>query len=297
VLSLACIVLGSSATPARALTKKQVFGIGNIKDPRAFDDPRLKALRPKSTRMIVDYNVARTPGFERDRIDAWYNGALDARLTPLLTFQGANSEAPSLAKYSNAFGAALLRWPRIREWQAWNEANHIGEPATFAHPERAAAYGKAMERRCPRCTVLPLTYALSDSRRSKRWLRRFLVAYGRTPKIWAVHAYTDANRFGFGLLERFLSAHPRGRVWITETGGLAKYIGPYDYDLARQKKATRFAFEAALRFRSRVDRMYYWEWYGQPDPRAARWDSGLVTFDGKPRPAYRKALRNRFKRR
>lgn len=297
-LSLAYTAVACVSAPALALTKRQIFGIGDVKDPAAFRDPHLRALRPQAARMIADWNVARTPGEERDRLDAWYQGALDAHLKPLLTFQGVKtSQVPSVAEYTSAFGAALRRWPRIREWQAWNEANHVGESVTFKHPSRAAGFAKAMERRCPRCTIVPLTYVVSNSRQSRRWLRAFLRAYGRTPRIWALHTYGDANHFEYRLLERFLRVHPKGRVWITETGGLAKFSHYLPYDLKRQRRATRVAFEEALHFRSRVDRMYYWQWYGAVQPRKVRWDSGLVTYDGKLRPAYREAKKMRFKRR
>ncbi len=297
-LSLACAAVGGWALPASALTKDQVFGIGDVKDPAAFQDPRLKRLRPTSARRVVDWDVARTPGVARDGLDAWYQAVLDAGLEPLVTLQAFEaSRTPTVAEYEAAFGAALERWPRIREWQAWNEANHIGEPATYRRPARAAAYAKAMERLCPTCTVVPLTYVLSESVRSRRWLRKFLKAYGRTPRIWAVHAYGDPNHFTFRLLASFLRAHPRGRVWITETAGLASFQDKLAYNLRRQRKATRFAFREAVRFRSRVDRMYYWGWHGASPRGNFGWDSGLLSPSGSPRPAYYAALRYRFKRR
>jgi hypothetical protein len=298
LLLAACVALALVPAAAHALTKHQIFGIGDIKDPAAFTDKHLRALHPTAARLVVDWNIARTPGPLRDRVDAWYQGALKAGMKPLLTFEGFKaSDAPSVAQYTNAFGAALKRWPRVRDWQAWNEANHIGEPVTYSHPARAAGYAKAMERRCPRCTVVPLTYVLSDSPRSARWLRTFLKVYGHTPKIWALHTYGDPNHFNYRFLSAFLRAHRTGHVWITETGGLAKLFGLLDYNLARQKRATHFAFKEAVRFRSRVDRMYYWGWTGTAKPRTVTWDSGLLTFQGRPRPAYYAALSERFKRR
>ena len=290
-----CLAL---AAPAQALTRNQVFGIGDIKDPAAFSDPRFKALDVGSVRLIADWDVARTKGFERDRVDAWFHGAVAAGVDPLLTFQGfAQKRGPTVRQYTAAFKAARKRWPAIREWQAWNEANHIGEPVTYRHPERAAAYAKAMERACRRCTIVPLTYVLSETTASARWLERWLRAYGHTPRIWALHTYGDANHFTFALLAHFLALHPRGRVWITETGGLATFSDRLGYDLARQRRATKWAFAEALRFSRRVDRMYYWGWSGSPRPRRAGWDSGLVDVHGQSRPALREALRQRFKRR
>jgi hypothetical protein len=237
-------------------------------------------------------------GTERARVDAWYAQARAAGLKPLLSFQGFKQRrAPSVAAYGRAVRAAVARWPEIREWQAWNEANHVTQPATYRHPRRAAGYAKALERACPGCTVLPVTLQLSESTRTRRWLAAFLRAYGHTPRIWAVHGYSDANRYTFTRLTAFLRAHPRGRVWITETGALAKFAGTFPFDLARQQRATRYVFRAAVRFRSRIDRLYWWQWRGAARPRRVRWDSGLLDALGRPRPAYRTALAYRFRRR
>ena len=290
LLALACL-----APPAHGLARNQIFGIGDIKHPRAFESPWFKRLKPGSVRYIADWNIARTKGPDRARLDAWYNAALDAGIDPLVTFHGRH--APSIPQYTRAFGAALRRWPGIREWQAWNEANHVSEPVTYRYPARAAKYAKAMERRCPRCTVIPLTYVLSNKASSDAWMARFLAAYGRDPDVWAVHAYGDANRFQFNLLKRFLRLHPTGKVWITETAGLAKFRGNLRFDLQRQKRATKWAFDEALAFRDRVDRMYYWQWRGAEKPRRVPWDSGLLDAAGNPRPAYKVALKERFRRR
>src|SRR6476659_3910587 len=294
---ICCLVLGVLAAPASALTTRQVFGIGNVGDPSTLTDPHLLRLKPTATRFIADWNVARKRGAERDRVDAWYEAAQAAGLRPLLSFQGFNERhAPSVPTYARAVRAAIARWPRIREWQAWNEANHVTQPATYRHPERAARYAKALERACPRCTVLPITVQISNAGPTRRWIARFLRAYGHTPKIWAVHGYSDANRYTYTRLAGFLREHTRRRVWITETGALAKFAAAFPYDLARQRRATSFVFRAALRFRSRVDRLYWWQWRGDARPRRVRWDSGLVDAAGKPRPAYRSALTWRFRR-
>jgi hypothetical protein len=298
LVCLACVAPAASAGPAGALTARQIFGIGNVGDAARLSDSRLQRLEPKATRFIADWDVARTPGSERDRVDAWYEQSRAAGLRPLLSFQGFKQRrAPSVARYGRAVRAAVARWPQIREWQAWNEANHSTQPATFRHPVRAAGYAKALERACRACTVLPVTLQVSNSSRTERWLERFLRAYGRTPRIWAIHGYSDANRYTFKRLAAFLRAHPHGRVWITETAALAKFASTFPYDLARQRRATSYVFRAAIRYRSRVDRLYWWQWRGDRRPRRVRWDSGLLDAAGRPRPAYRAALIWRFRTR
>ncbi len=298
LIILALAVLATAPAPADALTRKQIFGIGDLHAPGMLKAKRLLRLKPRSTRILADWNVARTDGWERTRVDRWYAAARAARVKPLLAFQGFNRHrAPSVARYARAARAAMRRWPRIKEWQAWNEANHRSQPVTYNHPRRAARYARALERvRCRGCTIVPITLVASNSPRTRRWIARFLRVYGKTPRIWALHTYGDVNRFSNTRLATFLGLHPRGRIWITETGGFARYDRGWRYSLKRQRRATRFAFRQAVRFRSRVDRLYWWEWRGQRHPRRAHWDSGLVDHRGKPRPAYRAARNQRFVR-
>ncbi len=280
------------ATPAGALTSRQVFGIGNTYD---FSAPRLQALEPGATRMNAAWNVALRPGFKRERIDAWYDAALAANLDPLLSFNGAAGQhAPSTHRFDYAFRAALARWPRMGEWQTWNEGNHDSQPITWNHPQRAGRYARAMERSCPRCTIVPITIVLSDSGRTKWWVDQFLKAYGHTPKIWAVHNYGDVNHREASRLGHFIKAHRTGRVWITETGSFAKFNHEWPYNLRRQGRDAGRAFSQALRFRSRVDRVYWWQWRGSK-ANSTHWDTGLVDPAGRPRPAYWTALRLRFR--
>jgi hypothetical protein len=297
---LALIALAATAPAAGALVPRQVFGIGNVgPDPQAtFADPALEALRPRATRLIADWNVARTPGPERDRVDTWVHAATQARLQPLVSFQGFKSRraAPTVRQYRLAVRAAIRRWPAVRQWQAWNEANHPTQPATYRHPRRAARYALALEAECWTCTVLPVTLQISRSTATLRWTAEWLDEYGHAPRIWALHGYSDANRATYDRLSSFLRTHRRGRVWITETGALAKFARTFPFDLKRQRRVTRYVFGAATRFRGRVDRLYWWQWRGAARPRHARWDSGLLDARGRPRPAYAAALAHRFAR-
>ncbi len=295
LLFLLALALPASAS---ALVPKQVFGIGDPHAPDMLSSTRLQKLRPESTRLIADWDVAKHEGFARQRVDRWYATSQAAGVPMLFSFQGyERRRIPSVRAYTAAVRRAMRRWPAIKEWQVWNEANHASQPATWKHPARAARYARAFERvRCRGCTVVPITIVASNSDLTQRWIRRFLRAYGRTPRIWALHTYGDVNRFTNARLAEFLRLHPRGRIWITETGGFATFDREWPFSLKRQARAARFAFRQALRFRSRVDRMYWWEWKGQRRPRRAHWDTGLINANGTVRPAYRVALRQRFLR-
>lgn len=283
-----------AVAPAHALLPRQVFGIGNTLELSA---PKLTALKPGATRILAPWNVALRKSADRQRIDVWYHAALDANLDPLLSFQGVGQgPAPAVGQFRRAFLAALHRWPRMGEWQTWNEGNHPSQPVTWKHPRRAARYAKAMERACPRCTVLPITTILSDQAPTQLWIKRWLDEYGHAPAIWAVHDYGGVNRGDTSRLRHFIQRHRRGRIWVTETGAFATFSDEWPYSLKRQKKYAALPFRSALRYANRIDRVYWWEWRGRFKPAKAHWDSGLVDALGRPRPAYFAAKRARFQR-
>src|SRR5215210_5314767 len=78
-------------------------------------------------------------------------------------------------------------------------------------------------------------------------------------------------------------------VWLTETGGIVRRLGPtrggdLAYDEDRAARALGRAFELAALYRSRVARMYLHNWRGTT--LSYRWDSGLARSDGSPRPYF-----------
>jgi hypothetical protein len=295
---LAVVALAIPAAPAGALTRHQVFGIANI-SPADLDQPALQKLQPKATREIADWAVALHPhGAGAAKVTAWYNAALAHNLQPLLSFGGFKQHhAPTVKKYGKAMKAAMKLWPNIHQWQAWNEGNNRTQPITNHNPRRAAAYAKALDRAVKSSpqhkhdTTLPCTIVLSTTKYTHNWVTSFVRAYGKTPKIWAVHGYSDANRFTYRGMQAFTRWFPKGKIWITETGALAYSRTGFKYNLNRQKKAVKYVFGAASKFKSRVTRLYWWQWQGFPKhhPKGVFWDSGL-TAKGKLRPAYKAVL-------
>jgi len=75
----------------------------------------------------------------------------------------------------------------------------------------------------------------------------------------------------------------RGKLWLTETGGIVRFSHTLPYNERRAAKATRYMFRLA-KSSSRIKRLYIYSWWGEP--RGARFDSGLVGPNGSPRPAY-----------
>ena len=114
------------------------------------------------------------------------------------------------------------RWPRVRTIGVWNEANHRSQP-TFRYPEQAARYFNIVRSRCAGCRVVAAD--VIDETNMERWLKVFRRTAKR-PRIWGLHNYRDSNprrgqRYGG---TKLLLKNVRGKVWLTETGGIVRFV-------------------------------------------------------------------------
>ncbi len=175
----------------------------------------------------------------------------------------------------------------MRVVSPWNEANHRSQP-TFKNPKRAAQYYNVVRKLCRGCKIVAAD--VIDERNMERWLSVFRRTAIR-PRLWGLHNYKDTNpRRGqqFGGTRRLVKA-VRGQIWLTETGGLARFVLPgggtlFPFSLSRQDRAVKRMFSLAKRYRSRIKRLYIYNWFGQT--RSNRFDAGLVNPNGSARPAY-----------
>jgi hypothetical protein len=135
-----------------------------------------------------------------------------------------------------------------------------------------------------------------DTSNLHRYLRAFLRRAPGHPRLWGLHNYQDVNRRTYSGTRRML-ATVRGRVWLTETGGIVKFgnSGQFPYSERRAANRTRWLFRLAKRYnsrrrglRSRITRVYIFRWRGGD----ARFDAGLVNPDGTPRRAFYVVLRH-----
>jgi hypothetical protein len=307
-LAAALLLAGLGAAPAGALTRTQLFGIQDQSAPGMFDDPLLKALDPQTSRYLTDWKTATTPGAARDQLDAWYRAAVAHKLRPLIAFQhyvdldgyhaGEQVRPPSSRAFRTQFRAFLKRYPKARDYAVWNEANHFTQPL-YKHPKDAARLAHVARAACPRCHIVGLTLVNGDRTASIRYARSYwnaLSASDRSHLIWGIHNYYDVNRHSTANLRYFLKQFPTGDVWLTETGAFAQYLSKdIRYGSARQTQATKDTFAAALTFRTRVKRLYWYQWRGTADTNPqVTWDSGLVNSNDTARPAYAVALKARF---
>ena len=282
VLSLLLTLL--AAAPAAA---KPIVALGD-QDPAMFVDPAYERLGLEHSRLVVPWNWHRELHV-RSHVDAWLTAAKTAGVRPLIAFgrdysRGGEKQLPSLRAYRKMFRAFRARYPHVREFTPWNEANHAGQP-TYRKPRAAARFYNFMRTSCRRCTIVAAD--VLDSSNMVTWIRQFK-RWAIKPRIWGLHSYKDANDGG-SLRTRALLATVKGKVWMTETGGiltLKRERGSRGKDRrhtqGQQARAVRRVLDLHKVSR-RIARIYFYEWKRQ---RGNRWDSALLNANGTKRPAF-----------
>ena len=291
------VVAVTLAAPQRSEAAISV-GIGE-QSAAMFTDPLFEDLQIKRARYFPSWNVA-LKSRERGWLNTWLAQAEFAGVEPLISFSQSLGSAcprrpcklPTVSEYTRAFKAFRKRWPQVKVISPWNEANHRSQP-TFKNPKRAAQFYNVVRARCRGCKIIAAD--VIDERNMEKWLAEFK-KYARSPRIWGLHNYRDTNlRKGqvTGGTRRLVKA-VKGQIWLTETGGIVKFTLPtggklFPFSESRANKAVRRMFALAKRYRSRIKRLYIYNWQ-QPVGRN-RFDAGLVTNKNKPRPAYRTVKR------
>lgn len=283
------------AAPA-ADAANPMLGIADQK-ASTFSSSRFKSLHVKRTRYVVPWNVALVKS-ERARFDAWYKAARQARVKQVMVAFSASSGSrcparpcslPSVRSYTRAFRAFRRHYRGIRTIQPWNEANSPTQPTgPWRKGARAAArYFNVVKRYCRSCTVIAADILDLSKRTMARWVRQFRRYVHYKPTLWGLHNYTDTNRHS-GLTRAFLRM-VRGKVWLTETGGIVAFQEAsgrvrFPFSERRAAAATKRMFSIARKYRHRIARLYVYQW--SIDFSGNRFDAGLVRADGAPRPAY-----------
>ena len=293
VLVLAGCALAGSPERSHAAV---LVGVGD-QSASTFTDPLFTKLNIKRARYFPPWNVARVKR-QRDWLDAWLAAAGTAGVEPLISFapsEGSDCprkpcKLPTVGEYTRAFKAFRKRWPDVRVISPWNEANHRTQP-TFKRPKRAAQYFNIVRKYCRSCTIVAAD--VIDEPNMERWLKDFKKV-ARKPRIWGLHNYRDTNkRRGqkLGGTKRLLKA-VKGKIWLTETGGIVRFVLPTGGTLfkkseRRANQATKRMFTLAKQYRSRIKRLYIYHWRAPVyTEQNGRFDAGLVRTDGTARPAY-----------
>jgi hypothetical protein len=271
------------------------IGIGD-NNAKMFASPYYRALHTKIARYVAPYDVADRP---RDlaAVNAWLTAAEAQHEQPLIAFYHSRSrpnQLPSVTSYTIEIKRFMALHPQITVYSAWNEANRVrggvtGEGAFRApNPIQAAGFYVALKNACPKCTVVGLDVLDSTNIASTiRYIRQFQrAARGKLPTVWGLHNYSDTNRFRSTGTKAVLAA-VRGQVWLTETGGVVHFGSEFPNrrgsGLKRARNALTYMFKLAASNR-RIARLYVFDWYGGSS--SARFDAGLMSPSGRPRPGY-----------
>jgi hypothetical protein len=271
-------------------------GIGDQK-ASTFSDPLFLRLHVRRTRLVVPWNAIDKPS-ERAAVDEWMRAARRRHLEILVAFNLSSEMAcparpcssPSVSSYRRAVTRFNRRYRRygVRIYQPWNESNSRTQPTTGRRgAKRVAQYYEVLVRMCGRrCTVTGAD--IQDIGQFTRYARDFIRYTRHKPRIMGFHNYTDTNRFRYTNTAKFIRAVGRARVWLTETGGVFSFtqqdgtvsLAPSE---SRAARSMSHMYRIARRYRSRIDRLYIYQWSAAPSD---RFDAGIVYPDGSARKSY-----------
>lgn len=276
-------LLAVPAAPAAAV----VIGIGDQK-PDMFSDPHFQALHLTIVRRNISWDVL-TSRAQTAALDKWLSAARAQHVEPLLGFDHSwiprhSKILPSVKEFRLQFLRIRRRYPWVRNYATWNEANYCGERICH-HPDLAAAYYRVLRAACPHCTVLAAE--LLDMPGMVAWVRKFDHYARVNPGYWGLHNYVGVNRFQTASTRQLLRV-TRGQIWLTEVAGLVSRHNHSHVDFvqsaAHAADVTSFIFNRLVHLSRRISRVYLYEW--DPLTPLDSWDSALIGLDGQPRPAY-----------
>jgi Glycosyl hydrolase catalytic core len=293
---VALLLCAIFAAPAQADFR---VGIGD-QDPRMFDNANYQKLGIKRIRYLLPFDWYKHR-YQVDEVTTFMNRAGASGAEVLVHFTAKRGcykngryssskrcRAPSVKTFKRGFRRFRKAFPSAKTIGVWNEANHVSQP-TVNNPRLAAKYFLAARKTCRSCTLVAAD--VLDSSNMESWLGRFRRKAGGNATIYGLHNYGDVNRRRSSGTRRLLRAVP-GQVWLTETGGILKFLPSFKRSESRQANRTKYMFRLADKYdrrrggmRSRITRLYNYQWTGVS--RAARFDAGLVNADGSPRKAYR----------
>jgi hypothetical protein len=295
----ALLICAVMAAPAHA---NFVVGLGE-QNGKVFSDARFKKTKVKRIRYLVPFDWFKNHG-QNAEVEGFMAAAKAAHADVLVHFtarrgcytNGRYSRSkvcrlPSVATYKKSFTRFHKRFPTIKTFGVWNEANHVSQP-TAKNPQRAAQFFLAARAACGNCTFVAAD--VLDQRSMAGWIGTFLHNAKGKARIFGLHNYVDVNRKRTSGTKELLRLVP-GQVWMTETGGILTFLPAFRKNENRQATATHYMFSLADKFdtrkrglRSKVTRLYNYNWYGQ---KSKGFDAGLVDKNGKPRKALAQFVR------
>ncbi|MBX5443494.1 MAG: hypothetical protein IRZ32_18445, partial [Solirubrobacteraceae bacterium] len=211
--------LAVALTTASTASARVTIGIGQ-QTIEIFRSPEWRALNAPDVRYVTPWDTAFDPA-QLDKLDTWMTAAREAGARVMIGFHRSYrserdaNRLPSLREYRRAFRALRERYPDVRTWIPWNEANNAGS-LTGRNPKRAAGFYNVVKAECPGCQVV--AGDVLDQRNLESWLTRYKRHLKTRPTIWGLHNYHDANQ-RIDRSTRLMLRLTRGQLWFTETGG------------------------------------------------------------------------------
>ncbi len=255
--------------------------------PTNMTDPRFVATGIKRVRVTVPFDDVARGGERRAVQDRWFATAREQGIEPLVSFfrsYRGRKILPTPEQFRRHFRLFRERYPWVRWFSTWNEANFTAQP-TAADPARTARFYRIARRECSggRCEVIACDFRPDGRPRSARWLEEFKRGIGPGPHRWGLSSYVDVNRRSTKLTREFLS-RTKGPVWVNEVGAINFFGKGLAPDQDRQSRVMSYLLSTYPKVSPRVKRIYIYHW------RAAAgndlFDSGLLDAEGRPRPAY-----------
>jgi hypothetical protein len=295
------LLLVMLAVPA---TGHAAYTLG-VSDQQAstFTNPLFAPLKFKAARYIAPYDVMDSPS-DLAAARAWIGAAQAANQRVLVAFErshraGRERHLPSVAEYKREITKFHQAFPTVKEISVWNEVNRCqsrsrlaGQP-TCRKEQRLAGYFKATRQvfKSPGTKIVALD-VLDEQNVGKTisTIRRFKRFAGSKATILGFHNYSDTNRFSTTRTRRVLAAW-RGKVWLTETGGLVKLGRSFPRSTSRAARALGCMFTLA-KSNSRIQRLYVYQFNPAFSP-SDDFDAGLINPDGSKRPGYTVVQRKR----
>ena len=293
---LAALLAGAAfASPAQA---NFVVGMGD-QDAAMFDDPNFQDLNIQRVRYLVPYDWFKNKGIDAEVSSFMHRAQADGAevLVHFTARRGCYENgryskrkvcrAPSVRTYKSNFKRFRTEFPGTTTFGVWNEGNHVSQPV-YNKPKLAAQYFLAARSACRTCTFVAAD--VLDSKNMESWLSKFDRYDKGKARIFGLHNYSDVNRKRSSGTKRLLR-RVGGEVWLTETGGILKFLPQFPRSESRQAKRTKYMFSLANKYdskragmRSKVTRLYNYQYTGSP--KSARFDAGLVNPNGSARKAY-----------
>jgi hypothetical protein len=306
VASLACVlvlalttfgtvtVAGASSKHNARASASYLTGIGD-QQIEMFSNPLWGQLKTKIARYIAPYDAVARP-YSLQLAQHWIAAAEADHQQILVAFYHSEytpMAMPSVSTYTRDVQKFIKLFPKVRQYQAWNETNRGTLAHMFKSPSalESANYYKALRSVCKGCTITGLDILDGPSiNPTLRYVGEFKRDIARLkvpmPALWGLHNYSDTNRFQSTRTKAILKVVP-GQVWLTETGGIVKFGGAFPNvkgsGLKRATKALAYMFKLASS-NSRIKRLYIFQWSG--GTASTRFDAGLTDAHYNPRPGY-----------